>query len=189
MDRLKTLTVDQYVPGELWIQCLRCRRSASATKAQLKARYGNVTLRDAALRVAADGKPPCNLAVVEGNAFCGAIPIEPPVEAWATLTDARLGGWEAWLHCGRRHAALKKASSCPKPFPLTVHSLLALLPWDYPLARLPSRMHCPECGTEFVSIEWLVPAEDPSPKPVATTSAPPKFRQASRGLRVVRGGG
>ena len=187
MDRLKTLTIDQYQSGELWIECRRCRRSASATKAQLKSRYGNVTLREAALRVAADGKPPCNLAGVEGNAFCGAIPIEPPVEAWATLTDARLGGWEAWLHCGRRHAALKKAKSCPQPFPLTVHSLLALLPWDYPLARLPSRMHCPECGTEFVQIEWLVPEDAPPSQPVAARQSMRTMHPAKRALRVVKG--
>ena len=188
MNRLHSLTIDQYRPTELWIECRRCRRSASATKTQLKARYGNVTLRDAALRVAADGNPPCNLAGVEGNAFCGATPIEPPVEAWATLTDARLGGWEAWLHCGRRHAALKKAKSCPHPFPITVHSLLALLPWDYPLARLPSRLHCPECGTEFISIEWLVLDEAPPPEPAVARSVPPSTAQLIRRLRVVKGG-
>ncbi len=136
--------------------------------------------------VAADGTPPCNLASAEGKVLCSALPEEPPVERWATLSHARLGGWIGWLKCQRRHASLKQAKSCPGEFRVDVHTLLMSLEWDFPLERLRSRLQCPECGTKAISIQWEVPAApEPSPAPpVRMASVPTR----SAGFRVVAGG-
>ncbi|WP_423069038.1 hypothetical protein [Devosia sp. CN2-171] len=175
--------IDDYQPTELNIVCRRCDRQATARTHALKARYGNPTLSEVAFMVAADGSPPCNLAGVEGNALCGARPEEPPVEQWATLLHARSGGWTAWLKCQRRHAALKAAKSCPGEFRIDVHSLLMVLPWDFPLERLRMRLQCPGCETKAISITWdTTPPEPPPDRSV-------RQRQAGAGgLRVIRGG-
>ncbi len=135
--------------------------------------------------VAADGNPPCNLADVEGNVLCSVHPEEPPVEQWATLSHARIGGWSGWLKCRRRHASLKATKSCPGEFRVDVHSLLMVLEWDFRLERLPTRLQCPECGTKAISIAWEVPTA-PEPSPTSPAKLAIRLSRPS-GLRVVGG--
>lgn len=175
-----------YQPTELNIVCRRCGRHATARTYALKAKYGNPTLGEVARMVAADGNPPCNLASVEGNVLCSVLPDEPLVEQWATLTHARIGGWVGWLQCRRRYASLKSTKSCPGEFRLDVHTLLTTLEWDFPLARLPTRLQCPECGTKAISIAWEV-VSPPEPTPSGTLQRP-TTQTSKKGLRVVGGG-
>ncbi|MEI9899653.1 MAG: hypothetical protein WDN31_05325 [Hyphomicrobium sp.] len=100
----------------------------------LKNLYGDLrTLGDIAGDIAAAGQPPCQLAA-PGEA-CSVVPVEPQVDHWATLYQALHGEWECTFFCERRHAALKKAESCP-PIRLDVRSLVAVLGYDYKLAKL-----------------------------------------------------
>lgn len=178
--------LDDYQPTELNLICRRCDRHATARTHSLKAKYGNPALGEVARMVAADGNPPCNLAGVEGNVLCSVLPVEPPVEQWATLTHARIGRWVGWLQCRRRHASLKSTKSCPGEFRLDVHTLLTTLEWDFPLARLPTRLQCPECGTKAILIAWEV-SSGPEPSPGGKTQT--RLRSTSKlALRVVSGG-
>lgn len=179
------LRLDDYQPTELNIVCRRCNRHATARTHALKSRYGNPTLGEVARMVARDGHPPCNLADVDGNVLCSVQAVEPPVEQWATLSHAQVGGWVAWLKCQRRHASLKKAKSCPGEFRVDVYTLAMTLEWDFPLERLKTRLQCPECETKAISIAWVVP-EVPDPSPVAPAKAIPRVSPL-RGLRVVSG--
>ncbi len=112
---------------------------------------------------------------------------------WAELDHARLGGWTALLHCGRRHAALKTAKSCPDAVPLDVPTLIAALGHSFPLERLPSRLLCPSCGTRSLSVDWIVP-EGPPPSGGATQMPEPLHLRPTRAalgrksFRVVEGG-
>lgn len=113
---------------------------------------------------------------------CSVYPMEPPFEQWATLSDARLGNWVGWLSCGRRHAALKPTKSCPGEFMVDVHSLLMVLPYDFPLSKLPHHLMCPECQAQRVLIRW---EQLPSPAPAAP-AAHRSVGMGRGGLRVVR---
>lgn len=175
-----------YVPTELNIACERCQRRTTATTYALKIKYGDLTLGEIARRVAADGSPPCQLAGVEGRVLCSVRPEEPPVEQWATISDARRGGWSCWLECGRKHASLKSTKSCPGEFRVDVETLAAAFPWDFPIERLRTRLKCPECGTEMVSLYWRAPAV-PDP-PAAPARAVPRLPRLP-GLKVVGGRG
>lgn len=180
MDDITNLRLSAYVPRQLDIVCRRCKRYASAETAKLQRRYGDPRLGDLARLVAADGNPPCNLAAM-GEA-CSVHPVEPAFEQWATLSDARLGNWVGWLACGRRHAALKPTKSCPGEFMVDVHSLLMVLPYDFPLAKLPLHLMCPECQAQRVLIRWeKMQAPAPSAPAVQRSGGIGKGR-----LRVVR---
>lgn len=178
MGDIANLHLSAYQPKELDIVCRRCQRHGSSKTSNLMQRYGDRTLDDVARLVAAAGG--CALAGLGDG--CSVEPIEPPFEQWATLTDARLGNWVGWLACGRRHAALKPTKSCPGEFVVDVHSLLMTLPHDFPLARLPHRLMCPECQAQRVLIRW---EKMQSPAPAA-----PAARRVGGmgrgGLRVVR---
>lgn len=196
-DELAQLRLDAYEPTELGFGCRRCDRRASASTQALKAKYGNPTLGDLARLVAADGSPPCNLAGVMGQILCTAIPIEPPVSHWASLSHAMRGGWNGWLFCERRHAGLKATKSCPGPIRLHVPSLIAALHYDFKLERLPSRLECPDCSGKLIRIEWEVPPPSPPNEPLAfqprgepasgeTLHRPAKPVRSSK-LRVING--
>lgn len=180
MDDLANLRLSAYTPRQLDIVCRRCQRVASASTCKLQRRYGDRPLGELARLVAADGNPPCELAKLgEG---CSVQPMEPPFEQWATLSDARLGNWVGWLSCGRNRAALKVAKPCPGEFMVDVHSLLMVLPYDFPLAKLTRRCVCPECQSQLVHLRWEK-MQAPAP------SAPAVQRSAGMGkggLRVVR---
>lgn len=183
---LDDLRLDEYRPTLLDVNCRRCKRQAEARVFALRSKYGNVTLGEVARLVATDGNPPCNLASAEGSVLCSAVPKEPSVERWATLSDARLGGWEGWLRCQRRHASLKKTRPCPGEFHVDVHTLLMVLEWDFPLERLKTRLQCPECGTKAISIGWVVPV---APAPPSDARARHEIGPTKPvGLRVVAGG-
>lgn len=176
--------LDEYEPTELNIACRRCQRQATATTYALRARYGNLTLGELVRRVAADGNPPCQLAGVEGNVLCAVRPEEPPVEQWATVSHAQKGRWTCWLECGRRHAALKAASSCPEMFIVDVETLAMVFPWDFPIERLRTRLRCPGCGSELIALHWAVPeAPDPPAAPARAIARLPRLR----GLKVIGG--
>lgn len=171
-----------YQPRELDIVCRRCQRHGSMKTVTLKSRYVDQTLGDIARLVAADGDPACALAAMGGDG-CSVLPIEPPFEQWATLSEARLGRWVGWLTCGRRRAGLKATRSCPGEFMVDVHSLLMVLPWEFPLAKLPTRLTCPECQTRHVVIRW----EQMAPPPAASRAIMRKSGGMGRGgLRLVR---
>lgn len=180
MDDIANLQLSAYTPRQVDIVCRRCKRTASAETSKLQRRYGDRTLGELARLVAADGNPTCELAKLGDG--CSVHPIEPPFEQWATLSDARLGGWVGFLSCGRKYAALKPTKSCPGEFMVDVHTLLMALPWEFPLAKLPLQLMCPECQTQRVLIRW---EKMQAPAPTA-----PAVRRADGmgrgGLRVVR---
>jgi len=180
VDDIANLQLSAYTPRELDILCRRCKRHVSVRTSKLNTRYGDRPLGEIARLVAADGNPPCALAAMgEG---CSVEPLEPPFEQWATLSDARLGSWGGWLTCDRRRASLKPAKACPGEFVVDVHSLLMVLPYDFPLSKLPRHLKCPECQSDHVLIRWEK-LQPPAP------SAPAARRSAGMGqggLRVVR---
>ncbi|RYE46179.1 MAG: hypothetical protein EOP24_16175 [Hyphomicrobiales bacterium] len=179
MDDIATLQLSAYTPRQIDIVCRRCKRTASAETAKLRRRYGDRPLGELARLVAADGNPPCELAKLGDG--CSVHPMEPPFEQWATLSDARLGGWVGWLACGRKYAALKPTKSCPGEFMVDVHSLLMVLPYDFPLAKLPLHLMCPECQAQRVLLRWEK-IQAPAPTAPARRSA----GMGRGGLRVVR---
>ncbi len=185
MGSLVDLRLEDYQPTEVNIVCRRCNRHATARTHALKAKYGNPTLGEVVRMVAATGSPPCNLAGVEGKVFCSVIPEEPPVEQWALLSHARVGGWSGWLKCQRRHASLKAAKSCPGEFRVDVYTLSMTLEWDFPLSRLKTRLQCPECGTKAISLAWEVPSPTHPPADEPGRSVPRLARLT--GLKVVGG--
>jgi hypothetical protein len=180
MDATAKLRLSAYSPRELDIVCRRCKRHGTAKTAVLMKRYGDRPIDEIARLVAADGNPPCALAAMgEG---CSVEAVEPPFEQWATLSDARLGNMVGWLACDRRRASLKPAKACPGEFMVDVHSLLMVLPYDFPLSKLPRHLKCPECQSDHVLIRWEK-MQAPAP------SAPAVHRSAGMGkggLRVVR---
>lgn len=183
-DDIAELQLSAYRPRELDIVCRRCQRHGSIKTVTLKSRYGDRRLGEIACLVAADGDPSCALAAMGDG--CSVLPVEPPFEQWATLSDARLGHWVGWLACGRRHAALKPAASCPGEFMVDVHSLLMVLPWEFPLAKLPLRLTCPECQTQRVMIRW---EKMTSPPPASPAIVPRTGGMGRGGLRLVRKAG
>jgi hypothetical protein len=162
-DPLPSLLLSQYAPTELWFDCARCKRHGDAHVAVLRKKFGDLPLGEIARRVAAAGIPPCALAA--GNPAdnaCSVRPVEPPIELWARLAEARRLGYSARLHCERKLEALKRASSCPEVVDLDLDSLIAILGHNLPLEKLPARCSCPHCGTERVRIQWLAPSQRPT---------------------------
>lgn len=86
---------------------------------KLRTQYGGRVMLGEIARQLAAGRG-CALAQDAANSRCSVRSVEPPVHHWAELDHARLGGWETLLRCGRRHAALKKAKSCPGAVPLDI---------------------------------------------------------------------
>jgi len=178
MDDIRALQLSAYGPRQLDIVCRRCKRTASVETAKLSRRYGDRPLGELARLVAADGNP--QLAAMGGG--CSVQPTEPPVEQWASLSDARLGNWAGWLSCGRNRAALKVAKPCPGEFMVDVHTLLMALRWDFPLAKLPQQLTCPECQSHLVHYRW-----EKLQAPAPTAPAVQRSVGLGRGgLRVVR---
>jgi hypothetical protein len=167
-------TIDQYRLPLVGFDCPRCKRSAQVDVEKLRARYrGTVTLAEVARQIAADRS--CALAQDAVNSLCSVRPVAPPVHHWAELDHARRGGWAALLHCQRRHAALKAAKSCPEVVPLDVPTLVAALGSSFPLERLPPRLVCPSCGTQSVSVQWVLPPDPPPPGGATQAPEPAGF--------------
>jgi hypothetical protein len=190
-DALALQTLDQYKVPKIIFDCPRCRRRAEADVAKLKAKHGGkITLGELARLVAA-GRG-CALAQ-DGGSLCSVRVDVPPVHHWALLDDARRGGWTALLHCGRRHAALKATKSCPGPVSLDLPTPVAVLGYDFPLERLPTRLCCPSCGTKAVAVCWTVLPEQPPPGGTTMAAEPVPLRPTRvalgrRRFRVVEGG-
>ena len=158
-------TLEKYRPGQFKVECMRCRRQAVVNRLDMLKRFGDITLAECARSIAADKG--CGLALTYGQAKCSVQVFEVPVWFWARLMDARLGGWQAYLICHRRFAALKSVDSCPEVVALDVLSLISVLGDDFTLERLPHRCKCPYCGTSHVDVEWHVPKGPPASAPVA----------------------
>lgn len=187
------VSLDQYRPPTIKIECLRCRRYVPDVQIPtLRKRFGNIPVIEAARRVAASGPKPCGLARDDGK-LCSVRAFEPPVWHWANLYDALHGKWQAALFCHRHLEALKRAEPCPGNVPLDIPTLLAALGHDFKLERLPSKCECPKCHTSMVEIAWHVPDPVAPPHAPADEGAPvlrlrPSRGQAQRTLRVIRGG-
>lgn len=186
-DRTKTLQT--FHPRLLWIDCPRCGRHGTMRRKTAACRYGeNVTLAELARRVAREGG--CALAQ-EAENRCSARVVEPPLEHWATLDDARLGGWTATLSCCRRLESMKRSKGCPEVFGLDVMTLVSLLGQDFKLFDLPGRCRCPMCQSRSIDIEWAVP--DSPPEPGGTSACDPMRLRPTRAalgrarFRVVEG--
>ena len=186
------LTLDQFKPREVSIDCFRCRRHAHVTTAALLKKFGNQRM-DVIARMVARASPdhlsgPCGLADDPFQSLCQARPVEVDPVLWAHVLDAEKGGWRAYLHCHRRLENLKRAKSCSEVVELPVLVLKAHLGWDFPLERIPSRYRCPHCGSHSIDIEWVIPAEAPDPSDVGTEAPVLQLRPqgAERGKRVFR---
>lgn len=152
----KTTLLSTYRPPELLIDCAQCKRTAVVATGRMIKRFGDVTLADLAIRVAAARG--CAQANSRGPIVCGARPYDLPVDHWATLEDALLGGWTCMLYCRRSMAVLKPTTACPGPVPLDVRVLVASLGYGHRLDRLKHKAICPSCGTSAVDLVWEAPA-------------------------------
>jgi len=191
-DALDAQTVGQYQLPVVGFRCARCNRNADVDIALVRKRFGaGVTLLEVARQLAADGGR-CALAAEGFDNICGARPYEPDVTVWATLSHAKFGGWGARLRCRRHMAALKTVKPCPEVIDLDPVQLIASHGHDQRLDRLPAKLVCPGCGTDLISIEWIVPK---SPPPAGGQAAAPVLQlrpgRASVGrkrFRVIGGG-
>jgi hypothetical protein len=132
------------------------------------------------------------LAQDADHSLCSVSPIQPPVEHWATLNDARLGKWGAVLYCRRTLEALKRSTPCLPPVELDVLSLAASFGHWQPLDRLPAKLRCPGCESHLISVEWIVPSK-PAPDGAAGKVAAPvplrptRLVKAEQRFRVIEG--
>lgn len=187
---LSQLPLKKYRPPQISVDCARCRRHGLVTVSTVKLGE-SATVSDLVRHVAQAGK--CQLAMGEPYA-CSAIPIEPPVEQWAALEDAKWGNWTLWLKCARSMAALKSVKACPGPIALDVRSLVARLGFNFPLSKL--RLICPDCGSELVHTWWEVPPAPDSTDPAAAQPTKPVSDSlyagakapTNRQLRIIGGG-
>lgn len=178
----RTTTLDQFEAPEFRIECRSCRRSGVLKCADMIRRFGAATTLQECARQAAALKG-CTRASSYGIGTCSVLVGEVPAWTWASLMNARLGGWRAFLTCHRRFAALKKIDSCPELVELDVLSLIATLGDNFPLEKLPRRCKCPQCGTSHIDIDWYVPETEPTPKQLAPPPEGP--RRGHRGALTV----
>lgn len=66
-----------YDPCEFQVECLRCKRSAAVDRYEMRRRFGDMTLHDCALKIAA--AKGCNIAGTYGVAQCSVRVRETPV--------------------------------------------------------------------------------------------------------------
>ncbi len=178
-------TLGGYRPRTFAIDCLRCRRGAELDRYDMLRRFGEgATLAECARKVAA--LKGCNLAAIHGGPGCSVKVFETAVWTWGRLSDARIGGWQAYLTCHRKLAGLKSTKSCPEVVRLDIPSLTAILGDDYPLDRLQTKMKCPYCGTARVEIEWHVPEPPKTPAPIQEPPEPLRLRPQGAALARTR---
>lgn len=163
----RTELLSTYPADAFTIECIRCRRHAPVERYQLQRRYGDITLQECALKIAA--QKGCALASLPG-AQCSVTVFEVPFWTWARLRDAKHGGWQARMICRRKYAGLKSTDSCPGHFDLDIDTLVAALGDEFEIEKLRRRARCPRCHTESVSIEWYRP--DPPKDPAPSAEAP-----------------
>jgi hypothetical protein len=180
----RTTKIGDYRPKKWRIDCLRCQRNADLDRYDMERRFGpEMTLSECAKQIAA--KAGCNLAAIHGGPGCNVRVVEVAVWTWATLLDARLGKWQAYLTCQRRFASLKSADSCPEAIQLNVLTLIAALGDNFTLEKLRTKLRCPLCGTDSVEIEWFVPSEPDTPAPIQDRPPEP-LRLRPRGAELAR---
>jgi hypothetical protein len=189
---LPALTLDAYRLPVVDIRCHLCGRHADQVScAVLRRKYGNVTLGEAALRVARAGK--CVRAGEGAQNYCQARPFEPTIWVWANLDQARRLGYSALLHCRRHFAALKATQPCRGAVVIDFDNMIAVFGHDFPLEKLTARLQCPSCGTKLVGLEWLAPAGGPSPGGTQAPDVEPvrpkvKPETARKAFRAIGGG-
>lgn len=92
----RTTKIGDYRRRKWRIDCLRCQRNADLDRYDMERRFGpEMTLSDCAKQIAA--KAGRNLAAIHGGPACNVRVVEVAVWTWATLLDARLGRWQAYL--------------------------------------------------------------------------------------------
>lgn len=159
IERLSTYRAEAFT-----IECIRCRRHAPVDRYQLQRKFGDITLQECALKIAAKGG--CELARLPG-AQCSVTAFEVPFWTWARLRDAKVDGWQTVLICRRKFAGMKSTESCPGQFPLDIDTLIAALGDEFEIEKLHRRARCPRCHTESVDIEWYRPPPPKTPAPAA----------------------
>jgi hypothetical protein len=88
----------------------------------MQRRFGNVTVLDCAVKIAAEKG--CTLASIHGSPQCSVQVFDLEFWTWGKLRDAQAGDWHARLFCRRRFAALKRAKSCPGAYELDIETLI-----------------------------------------------------------------
>jgi hypothetical protein len=188
---LPAMRLDQCPWPIIWINCARCSRHTAPHVATLQRKFGAMTtLGEAARLVAARGG--CHLAKDAVQNICSVRVEEPPIDHWASLDHARRFGYAGRLHCHRHLAAMKSTRPCPMVWDLDLDTLVAVLGWDFPLERLPSRLSCPDCHTKHIRIEWIAPPESPAPDASGAETVvrlkPTRAALAKKRFRVVGSG-
>jgi hypothetical protein len=177
----------EYEPPTLKVECQRCRRSAPSLKVQsLAKRFGdNITIGDLAKKVASSGETPCGLA---NTGQCGATAWEPPPWHWADLDRAWKGGWIARLYCQRHRGGVKQSKPCPEVVIVDVETLVSALGYSFKLQHLPSRLQCPRCHSDLISVEWVVPDDAPPPYAPSADVVPLRLKPtpAQKALRTLK---
>lgn len=77
-----------------------------------------------------------------------------------TLGEAYRAGWRIQVRCafGRREA-MKSVRECVYGAELDLPTLVWTRGASFPLARLESRLKCPQCGSRRVRLAFIVPTE------------------------------
>jgi hypothetical protein len=89
-----------------------------------------------------------------------------------TLGQAFQAGWGIKLRCARGdHRGIVKVDACRYCAALDVETLVCTRGRAFPLARLASRMMCPNCGERQVLITFEVPGK------VIPAFVPQKYRR------------
>lgn len=87
-----------------------------------------------------------------------------------TLGDAFAAKWSVRIRCGRGdHRGIVKIDKCGYQGTLDMETLVCTRGRAFPLARLASRLKCPNCGEDSVKVLFDVPG---SPIPVWVPQSP-----------------
>jgi len=91
-----------------------------------------------------------------------------------TLGEAYSAGWGVRMKCGRGdHRGIVKIDPCRFEATLSMQTLVATRGRAFPLARLASRLRCPNCGEDRIHVLFDVPG---STVPVFVPESPYRRR-------------
>jgi hypothetical protein len=80
-----------------------------------------------------------------------------------TLGEAHSAGWSIRVKCGRgEYRGPAKIDRCAYEGELSMETLVCTRGRDFPLARIASRLRCPNCGDIWLTVLFDVPG---SPMP------------------------
>jgi hypothetical protein len=87
-----------------------------------------------------------------------------------TLGDAYSAGWGIRIKCGRGdHRGIVKIDPCRFEADLSMETLVCTRGREFPLARIASRLRCPNCAEMGIHVLFDVPG---SPIPVFVPQSP-----------------